>query len=147
MSFIIEVKINYFYFPIVRTFRLESAFNKASMIKKEACTVEVIQANIRPVQDALDVLYGRWRLPILMSLAYGNKRFTQLSKEVSGISDKVLAKELKELEINQLIKRTIHDTFPPIVDYSITPHGESLQNVMRELKYWGEHHRRVIIGK
>jgi DNA-binding HxlR family transcriptional regulator len=118
-----------------------------NMIKKEPCTIEVIQANIRPVQDALDVLYGRWRLPILMSLAYGNKRFTQISKEVKGISDKVLAKELKELEINQLINRTIHATFPPTVEYSITKHGESLENVMRELKHWGESHRRKIIGK
>lgn len=117
------------------------------MTHKKDCTVEVIQANIRPVQDVLEALYGKWRLPILMSLAYGKKRFTQIPKEVPGISDKVLARELKELEINQLIKREILDTFPPTIEYSITEHGASLQNVMRELKYWGESHRKKIMGK
>lgn len=100
-----------------------------------------------PVFDALDALRGRWRLPILISLIFGNKRFTQISREVTGISDKILAKELKELEVNQLIKRTVYDTFPPTVEYSITEHGESVEKVMIELKNWGERHRKQIIGK
>lgn len=117
------------------------------MTHKKNCTVEVIQANIRPVRDALDALYGKWRLPILMSLGYGKKRFTQIPKEVLGISDKVLARELKELEMNLLIKKEILETFPPTIEYSITEHGESLRNVMRELKYWGESHRKKIMGR
>ncbi|WP_198163623.1 winged helix-turn-helix transcriptional regulator [Pedobacter cryoconitis] len=64
--------------------------------------------------DAIDVLKDRWRLTIILSLIFGNKRFCQLSKEVKGVSDKILAKELKELEINKLIKRTIYDTFHPL---------------------------------
>uniref|UniRef100_UPI0037DC9FC9 winged helix-turn-helix transcriptional regulator n=1 Tax=Zhouia sp. PK063 TaxID=3373602 RepID=UPI0037DC9FC9 len=78
---------------------------------------------------------------------FGNKRFKQISKEVTGISDKILAKELKLLEENLLVKRTVFDIFPPTVEYQITEHGESLEKVMIELKNWGELHRQKIIGK
>jgi DNA-binding HxlR family transcriptional regulator len=114
---------------------------------KQVCTYANSQAVMLPMSDALEVLRGRWRLPILVSLVFGTKRFTQISKEVAGISDKILAKELKELEINQLIKRTVYNGFPSTVEYSITPHGASVEKVMIELKNWGEKHRREIIGK
>ncbi len=97
------------------------------------------------VKDSLDVLQGRWKLPILVSLKYGNKRFKEISREVNGISDKVLSKELKELEMNQLITRTIHDTFPPTVEYAITAHGHSLDTIISALRDWGLHHRKKIM--
>ncbi|MEP7265218.1 MAG: helix-turn-helix domain-containing protein [Bacteroidota bacterium] len=115
---------------------------KTSKITHTECT----QATMA-VKDALDVLSGRWKLPIIVSLKFGIKRFKEISKEVTGISDKVLAKELKDLEINQLIKRTVYDTFPPTVEYSITEHGKSLFTVIDELKKWGVLHRKKIIGK
>lgn len=102
---------------------------------------------IMMVKDALDVLNGRWKLPILVSLKYSNKRFKQISKSINGITDKMLSKELKELEMNQLITRTVHDTFPPTVEYSITEHGHSLDPVISALKNWGGLHRKKIIGK
>src|SRR4051812_46484754 len=83
-----------------------------------------------PVKDAIDILRGRWKLPIIVSLLFGAKRFGQISKEINGITDKMLSKELKDLEINQLVKRTVYDDFPPVVEYSITPHGESLEKVI-----------------
>jgi DNA-binding HxlR family transcriptional regulator len=113
---------------------------------EKLCTYSKSKEIILPVFDALDALRGRWRLPILISLMFGSKRFTELSKEVEGISDKVLAKELKELKLNQLIERTVHDTFPPTVEYSITPHGKSVEMVMIELKNWGGRHRKQILG-
>src|SRR3990170_4088007 len=85
---------------------------------------------ILAVMDALDVLNGRWKLPILVSLTFGKKRFKQISKEINGVTDKMLSKELKELEVNQLITRTVYDTFPPTVEYAITKHGLSLDNVI-----------------
>ncbi|GAA3939032.1 transcriptional regulator [Chitinophaga oryziterrae] len=115
---------------------------------KSGCTFEETQASIMmPVFDSLDALRGRWRLPILISLFFGAKRFTEISKAVSGISDKVLARELKELELNQLITRTVHNSFPPTVVYSATPHGESVERLVIELKNWGEKHRQQVIGK
>ena len=99
------------------------------------------------VRDALDVLNGRWKLPIIVSLTFGIKRFKEISREVNGISDKVLAKELKDMEMNKLITRTVYDTFPPTVEYSITEHGKSLSTVIGELKKWGILHRKKITGK
>jgi len=66
---------------------------------------------------------------------------------VPGITDKTLSKELKNLEANKLVKRDVYDTFPPKVEYSITPHGISLEKVMEELHDWGLLHRKKIIGK
>jgi DNA-binding HxlR family transcriptional regulator len=98
------------------------------------------------ISDALEALEGRWKLLILFALSPAPKRFTQLAKEVSGITDKTLSKELKSLEANKLIKRAVFDTFPPTVEYSITAHGKSLEKVMDELHYWGLAHRKTIIG-
>ncbi len=99
-----------------------------------------------PVTDALDILRGRWRIPIIISLTFGPKRFKEISKEVHGITDRMLSKELKDLEVNHLVKRTVYDDFPPVVEYSITSHGESLEKVIEELRNWGIRHRKKIIG-
>ena len=58
----------------------------------------------------------------------------------------MLSKELKALEMNHLIKRTVYDTFPPTVEYSITEHGKSLEKVLAELGSWGTLHRKKIMG-
>lgn len=120
--------------------------------KKEATTnqehsSEKCAKRMLPVQDALEVLSGRWKLPILLSLTFGTKRFKQISREVSGITDKVLSKALKEMEANQLIERTVYDSFPPKVEYTITEHGKTLQAVLDHLGEWGELHRKKIMGK
>lgn len=99
------------------------------------------------IKDALDALEGRWKLLILFSLSAGPKRFKQLAREVSGITDKTLSKELKSLEANKLIRRDVYDTFPPTVEYTITNHGISLDKVLEELHYWGLAHRKEVIGK
>ncbi|AKD58281.1 HxlR family transcriptional regulator [Spirosoma radiotolerans] len=101
---------------------------------------------IIPVRDALDVLYGRWKLPIIISLTFGSRRFKQIIEEIPGLTDKSLSKELKELESNQLITRKVYDSFPPRVEYSITEHGRSLSKVINELRDWGNQHRKKIIG-
>ena len=104
-------------------------------------------SNMLSIRDALEALGGKWKLLILFSLSSGPKRFKQISKEVNGITDKILSKELKSLETNKLIKREVYDTFPPTVEYSITPHGMSLEKLMDELHYWGLAHRKKIMGK
>ncbi|MDR6564100.1 MULTISPECIES: helix-turn-helix domain-containing protein [unclassified Arcicella] len=112
------------------------------MLTREGCP-----QNVLAIKDALEALEGRWKLLIMLSLSTGNKRFTQISKEVYGITDKMLSKELKTLEANKLIKREVFDTFPPTVEYSITAHGMSIQKLMDELYHWGLAHRKVIMGK
>lgn len=112
------------------------------MLNREGCPESVLA-----IKDALEALEGRWKLLIMLSLSLGNKRFKQISKEIPGITDKMLSKELKALEVNKLIKRTVYDTFPPTVEYAITPHGKSLEKVLEELYHWGQAHRREVIGK
>lgn len=103
--------------------------------------------NIRAIKDALEALEGRWKLLIMLSLSLGNKRFRQIAREIHGITDKTLSKELKHLELNKLVKREVHNTFPPTVEYSITRHGRSLQRLLDELHRWGLKHRKAVIGK
>ncbi|RZJ71180.1 helix-turn-helix domain-containing protein [Flavobacterium sp.] len=98
------------------------------------------------VRDALEILSGKWKLPILIALSTGEMRFKQIGKEVSGITDKMLSKELKDLEINQLVTRTVLDTFPPTVIYKRTEHADSLSEVISALRSWGAFHRQKIIG-
>jgi len=98
------------------------------------------------VKDALEVLSGKWKLPILIALLNGAKRFKEIAREVPGISDRMLSKELKELESHQLVIRKVIDAFPPVVEYSTTDHTMSLHSVIGALKDWGYHHRKHIMG-
>ena len=105
------------------------------------------KSRMMPVQDALDVLHGKWKLLILMSLSFGPRRFKEIQREVEGITAKMLSKELKDLEINELIKRTVYDTVPVAVEYATTPYGHSLRRVIDELHTWGEQHRKRVMRK
>lgn len=100
-----------------------------------------------PVRDSLDILNGKWKLPIIIALSFGSRRFKELQREISGITAKALSKELKDLEINQLVKRTVYDTKPVTVEYTLTDYGQTLDKVIDELRNWGTKHRKRIIGK
>jgi Predicted transcriptional regulators len=102
---------------------------------------------IRPVRDALDVLNGKWKLQIIIALSFGNKRFSEIAREIPGITDRMLSKELRDLEMNKLVKRTVYDSIPVVVEYSLTDYGDSLDKVINELRKWGIRHRKVILGK
>ncbi|MGP8215449.1 MAG: winged helix-turn-helix transcriptional regulator [Bacteroidia bacterium] len=103
--------------------------------------------NLLPVKDALDILGGKWKIPIIVALTFGNKRFKEMQREIKGITAKMLSKELKDLEVNQLVKRTVYDTVPVSVEYSLTPYGKSLHKVIEELRTWGIKHRKKLLNK
>ncbi len=109
---------------------------------KEAC-----QVKLRASRDALEVIQGKWRIPIIVSLLYGNKRFGEIRKDISDISPKMLSQELKELEMNKLISRTLYDSMPVTVEYALTPLGQSLDKLLQELLTWGTHFRQEMTGK
>lgn len=99
------------------------------------------------VQDSMDVLNGKWKIPIISSICYYNKRrFSDILNDVVGISNKMLSKELKELELNKLIRRVVLDTQPVTVQYELTEHGKTLQTIINNLTDWGIEHRKKIIG-
>lgn len=103
---------------------------------------------IMAVHDAMDVLNGKWKISIISSICYYNKRrFSDILNDIDGISNKMLSKELKELEMNKLVKRTVLDTQPITVQYQLTEYGTTLQTIIDNLSDWGAEHRKVIIGK
>lgn len=104
--------------------------------------------NMMAIQDSMDVLSGKWKIAIISSICfYQKRRFSDILADVVGISNKMLSQELKDLEQNKLITRTVLDTQPPTVLYELTAHGKSLQTIINNLTDWGKAHRKVIIGK
>ena len=100
--------------------------------------------SLKNVLDALYVLNGKWKLAIVLNLMQAPKRFNEIQNEVFGISPKVLANELKHLELNGFITRTVFDTTPVSILYEAAEYSWSLQNVLRELSAWGGHHREKV---
>ncbi|TDE18463.1 winged helix-turn-helix transcriptional regulator [Dyadobacter psychrotolerans] len=115
--------------------------------EKAKHTVGECTKSILPVRDALEVLSGKWKLPIIISLIFGNKRFSQIAKEIPGITDKMLSKELRDLEANCLVKRSVYDSIPVVVEYTLTEYGHSLKPVIEVLRNWGIAHRERIMGR
>lgn len=107
-----------------------------------ACQYELMAA-----RDALEVIQGKWRIPIVISLTYGTKRFGEIHRDIPEISPKMLSQELKALEGNKLITRTLYDRMPVTVEYALTPLGMSLQTLLVELRNWGKYFRKEIVGK
>ena len=99
---------------------------------------------LKPVRDSLDVLNGKWKLPIIVSLTFGEKRFTEIAKEVHGITDRMLSKELRDLELNGLVRRNIEESHPVKVTYQLTEHSKSLFSVINSLRDWGILHKQKL---
>lgn len=110
--------------------------------KKNECS-----SNLKNVIDALYVLNGKWKLPIVLSLVNAPKRFNEIMKVVEGISPKILAQELKHLEQNDLVVRNVYDSIPVSIIYEASQYSETLKDVLKTLSVWGEGHRKKIMGK
>ncbi|HET8887115.1 MAG TPA: helix-turn-helix domain-containing protein [Salinimicrobium sp.] len=102
---------------------------------------------VKPVRDALDVINGKWKLPIIISISNGNDRFTDIQESIPGISPKVLAKELKDLEQHQLIKRTVIEDYPVKILYKPETYADTLTPIIYALQDWGLNHRRKLFDK
>lgn len=102
--------------------------------------------HLMPVRDALEMLSGKWKIPIIIALTFGNRRFKELHRQI-GITPKMLSKELRELELHQLVKRTVYDSTPVTVEYELTPYADSLQRVIEALREWGSQHRKRLMSK
>jgi len=103
------------------------------------------QQKLRISRDALEVIQGKWRLPIVLALTFGNKRFGELQKDIVDISPKMLSQELKMLEENKIVTRTVYDSMPVIVEYSLTPLGQSMKKLLDEILIWGAHFRKEVV--
>jgi len=113
---------------------------RTEMHSPEACN-----ASVMAVKDALYVLNGKWKLPLIVALSTGPKRFNEIQRSLDGITPKILSKELRELELNEFVTRTVFPTVPVSVMYELTPYSRSLDKVVTELKNWGMQHRERIV--
>lgn len=102
---------------------------------------------IKPVRDTLEVINGKWKLPIIISIGVGNDRFTDIQESIPGLTPKVLAKELKDLEQHQLIKRIIVDDYPVKISYKLEIYADTLTPIIYALKDWGINHKNKIFDK
>jgi DNA-binding HxlR family transcriptional regulator len=103
-------------------------------------------STIIPVRDFLDVLSGKWKIPIIVSIGVGNDRFVDIQESIPGITPKVLAKELKDLELHKLIKRTVVGDYPVRIFYTHEPYADTLTPIIYAMKDWGIDHRKKVIG-
>lgn len=114
----------------------------------EKKTMQDCSKKILAVRDALDIFSGKWKIPIIGALIYLKKSgFKELQRMVGDITPKMLSKELKELEMNELVSRTVLDTRPVTIKYAITPYGETCMDVIMALYDWGVEHRKRMIGR
>lgn len=99
------------------------------------------QSSLAAVQDALYVLNGKWKLPIIIALSEGKTRFNEIQKNVEGIAPKVLSAELKTLELNGFVIREVYNEFPVLIEYKLTEYSNSLEPVISALRDWGLTHK------
>lgn len=108
-------------------------------LPKSKCTQK-----LTAVGDALYVIGGKWKLRIIIALSEGNHRFNELQRTIEGISAKVLSNELKDLELNGFVKRTVHNETPVVVTYEPTEYTHTLKDVLHSLSEWGTMHREKL---
>ncbi|MCF6404575.1 helix-turn-helix transcriptional regulator [Chitinophaga filiformis] len=101
-------------------------------------------AALTAVGDALYVIGGKWKLRIIIALSEGFTRFNELQRRVEGISARVLSNELKDLELNGFLVRTVQAGSPVVVEYKLTDYSDTLADVLNALRAWGTMHRANI---
>jgi DNA-binding HxlR family transcriptional regulator len=90
---------------------------------------------------AIDVVGGKWKMHLMWVLAEGPVRFGQIRRKLDGVSEKVLAENLRQLEASGIVHRELYAEVPPRVEYSLTPLGVSLNEALAPLEVWGDEHR------
>ncbi len=93
-----------------------------------------------PAEVTLRIIGGRWKVLILYQLFAGVKRFSELQRSIAGITQKMLTQQLRELERDGIVQRTVYPQVPPKVEYRLTEHGETLKPVVNAMCKWGVQH-------
>lgn len=107
-----------------------------------------IEPDMCKVEDALGILVGKWKPIILLHLLKeGTQRFSQLKHRLPGITQKMLTKQLRELEGEGIVERVVYPQVPPKVEYSITEYGRTLQPILEAMHEWGVKHQSYKLKK
>nr|WP_314491066.1 helix-turn-helix domain-containing protein [uncultured Chryseobacterium sp.] len=119
------------------------AKSKENQIDNKAFTDDCHKV-LMAVSDALYAIGGKWKLMIIIAMARGNKRFTEIQRQVTGISARVLSSELKELEMNGFICKNVETGYPVSITYELLPYSHTLEEVVGAMTKWGMQHRDKI---
>lgn len=112
--------------------------------KNDRPTETQCKATLNSIADALHVIGGKWNLRIIVALKEGNKRFNEMHRLIDGISAKMLSSQLKDLELNGFIRRTVFTGTPVVVEYELTEYADTLGDVLSALSEWGAMHRETV---
>lgn len=113
-----------------------------SFKEAKSCPIQFVLA----VNDTLNVLSGKWKLPIIGALLFNKRRFTEIQKIIPKITPRMLSKELKDLEMNGVIIRTVYNTTPVAVEYELSNSGKSIADVLDKMLEWGIQHRAAVLN-
>lgn len=98
-----------------------------------------------PVEATLELIGGKWKGIVLFYLLDGRLRFSELKRKIGCVTQRMLTKQLRELEASGLVNRTVYAEVPPRVDYELTKEGRSLKPILTSLKTWGETHALKLV--
>jgi DNA-binding HxlR family transcriptional regulator len=98
----------------------------------------IISEKTCSLREVLDIIGGKWAMPIIYILSKGKMRFKELERTVEGINTRMLVKELKNMEANGIVTREVFATVPPTVEYTLTSKGEKLLPSIVSLHNWGQ---------
>jgi len=98
-----------------------------------------------PVELSLNIIGGKWKIPIIWNLKEGSQRYGELRKSLPKITHKMLTQQLRELEADEIITRKVYPVIPPKVEYSLTLLGKSIIPVIDLLSEWGGEYRSVFV--
>ena len=113
-------------------------------MKSQPLSQQQCKAKLGSIADALYAIGGKWKLRIIVALMEGNRRFNELQRVIEGISAKMLSAELKDLELNGFVKRTVFTGTPVVVEYELTDYSDTLEDVLQALSDWGAMHRENV---
>ncbi len=121
-----------------------TSYTEYTMMEQDKQTVRSQADELKALQDTIYVIGGKWTLPVINAICNGNNRFREIERSIPGITTRMLSRELKELEMNKLITRTVYDESPVLVEYSSTDYCKSLGPVIASMITWGKQHRKKI---
>lgn len=98
----------------------------------------IISENSCSLKEVLDIIGGKWAMPIIYILSKGKMRFKEIERSIDGINTRMLVKELKNMESNGILTREVFATVPPMVEYTLTAKGQKLLPSIISLHSWGQ---------
>ena len=113
-------------------------------VTKDDLDQNVCASHHLAIRDTMDILNGKWKIRIIGVLSFGSRRFMELKSTIDGIAAKMLSKELQDLEVNGLVKRTILNTKPITVEYELTTYGYTIRPMIDVIAAWGKQHREKV---